>query len=202
MHTARLLTVSPSMHCTEGGCLLLVGGCLLLGGCLLPGGVCSWGMSAPGGSAPGGCLLPGGWYPSMHWGRHPPRGQNSWHTLLKILPCPKLRLRAIIKSLIKSLLKNRKRRSPLETKKLFVLFKLFAVTNHAMDFWKRLTGQVATLYYSRVIYGIQKWNYISQNLHLECDGQLHWKNKEEASRLYTELLPSRADDMHASQLSF
>ena len=28
--------------------------------------------------------------------RHPPpRGQNSWHTLLKILPCPKLRLRAV-----------------------------------------------------------------------------------------------------------
>ena len=30
--------------------------------------------------------------------RHPsPHGQNSWHTLLKILPCPKLRLRAVIK---------------------------------------------------------------------------------------------------------
>ena len=26
---------------------------------------------------------------------HTPRGQNSWHTLLKILPCPKLRLRAV-----------------------------------------------------------------------------------------------------------
>ena len=25
----------------------------------------------------------------------PPRGQNSWHTLLKILTCPKLRLRAV-----------------------------------------------------------------------------------------------------------
>ena len=25
----------------------------------------------------------------------PPRGQNSWHTLLKILPCPKLRLWAV-----------------------------------------------------------------------------------------------------------
>ena len=25
-----------------------------------------------------------------------PGGQNSWHTLLKILPCPKLRLRAVI----------------------------------------------------------------------------------------------------------
>ena len=32
--------------------------------------------------------------------RHPPRGQNSWHTLLKILPCPKLRLRTVIKKLL------------------------------------------------------------------------------------------------------
>ena len=57
MHTARLLTLSPSMHCAGGA-----------------------------------------WYPSMHWGR-PPREQNSWHTLLKILPCPKLRLRAVLNSL-------------------------------------------------------------------------------------------------------
>ena len=39
-----------------------------------------------GGVCPGGCL-PGGVYPSMHWSRNPSRGQNSWHTLLKILPC-------------------------------------------------------------------------------------------------------------------
>ena len=52
-------------------------------------------VSAPGSvSAPRGCLLLGGVcsrgvYPSMHWGRHsPPRGQNSWHMLLKILPWP------------------------------------------------------------------------------------------------------------------
>ena len=32
--------------------------------------------------------------------RPPPRGQNSWHTLLKILPCPKLRLRAVTSPLI------------------------------------------------------------------------------------------------------
>ena len=38
MHTARLLTISPSMHCA-GGVLL---------------GVCSQGVSASGGSAPGG----------------------------------------------------------------------------------------------------------------------------------------------------
>ena len=37
--------------------------------------------------------------PARHAGIPPPptpHGQNSWHTLLKILPCPKLRLRAVI----------------------------------------------------------------------------------------------------------
>ena len=34
--------------------------------------------------------------PPMHAGiARPPRGQNSWHTLVKILPCPKLRLRVV-----------------------------------------------------------------------------------------------------------
>ena len=52
------------------------GGCLLQGG-LLWGGVCS-----------GGCLLPGGgWYPSMHWGRHPSLWTDS-HTPVKTLPWP------------------------------------------------------------------------------------------------------------------
>ena len=57
MHTARSLTVSPSMLC--------------------PGGVpvWSWGVPGPGGVpgprgaaclVPGWCLVPGGWYPSMH----------------------------------------------------------------------------------------------------------------------------------------
>ena len=76
--------------CSRGVCFqggvggVCSGGCLLLGGCLLPGGllwggVCSWGVSARGGH----------WYPSMHWGRHPPPcGQNSWHTLVKTLPWP------------------------------------------------------------------------------------------------------------------
>ena len=41
MHTARLLTVSPSMHCARGG------GCLLWG-------VCSWGCLLPGGGGGGG----------------------------------------------------------------------------------------------------------------------------------------------------
>ena len=95
-----------------------LGGCLLRRGCLLQGGVCSQGVSALGGvcskggvcsrgvSAPGGvcswgclllrgCLLPRRVYPSMHWGRHPPCEQNSWHTPMKILLCPKLRLRTV-----------------------------------------------------------------------------------------------------------
>ena len=42
----------------------------------------------------GGCLVPGG-YPSMHWGRPPPPW-TEWQTGVKILPCPKLRLRAVI----------------------------------------------------------------------------------------------------------
>ena len=44
MHTARLLTVSPSMHCSRGGCLV-------------PGGAWSRGrVSARRGICPGGCL--------------------------------------------------------------------------------------------------------------------------------------------------
>ena len=57
MRTARLLSVSPYMHCAGGGLLR--------------------GVPASG----------HGGYPSMQWGR-PPCEQNSWHTLLKILPCP------------------------------------------------------------------------------------------------------------------
>ena len=61
MHTSHLLTVSPSMHCMRG----------------VPG---------PGGPGPGGCLVLGG--VSLHALRQtPPREQNSWHMLLKILPC-------------------------------------------------------------------------------------------------------------------
>ena len=51
MHTARMLTVSPSMHYAGGS-------------------PCQEGFAFPGGSA-----LPGGWYSSMHWGR-PPCEQN------------------------------------------------------------------------------------------------------------------------------
>ena len=56
MHTTRLLTVSPSMHCA---------------------GVCSQGRLHPVGLLPRdpvlrGRSVPGGWYSSMHWGRPPP----------------------------------------------------------------------------------------------------------------------------------
>ena len=97
IHTARLLTVSPSMHCT-GGCLLRghvwsgVGGV----GCLLQGvvcsGVCAWfrrrGVPGPWGG--GGVVV------SQHTLRqiHAPPW-TEWQTGAKILPCPKLRLRAV-----------------------------------------------------------------------------------------------------------
>ena len=93
MHTARSLTISPSMLCSGGECLV-PGGCLDLGRCLVQGQC----LPGPRGCLPGpggACLVhrmpawsggvpawSGVWYPSMHC------GQNSWHTLLKILPCP------------------------------------------------------------------------------------------------------------------
>ena len=78
---------------------LLLGGVSVLGGVCsqgvsVLGGVCSWGcllwgMSALGGVCSGGVCsqgvsalkeevsaLGGVWYPSMHWGRHPPCGQT------------------------------------------------------------------------------------------------------------------------------
>ena len=70
MRTARLLTVSPSMHCSRGevsapgGVVcsggVYSGGCLLLGDLLL-GGVCSReGVCWQGGVCSRGCLLLGG----------------------------------------------------------------------------------------------------------------------------------------------
>ena len=78
MHTARLLTVSPSMHCA--------------GGVSLPGGSPCWG-----GALPGGLPCQGG-IPACTETDPPPCGQNSWH-VTEILPCPKLCLRAVIKEM-------------------------------------------------------------------------------------------------------
>ena len=71
MHTTRLLIVSPSRHCAGGVCLAAMGS------------PC-WGGSCQG-------------VVSQHALKQtPPCEQNSWHTLLKILPCPKLHLRVVI----------------------------------------------------------------------------------------------------------
>ena len=63
-------------------------GCVCSGGSA-PGGVSALGVSAPGGgSAPRGVCSRGRvWYPSMHWGRHPPLWTES-HTPVKTLPWP------------------------------------------------------------------------------------------------------------------
>ena len=94
MLTARLLPVSPSLHCVgvvsaagEG----LLRGRVCSGGVVSAlGGVCSWGLSAPGGSAPGGPGVGGGvccWsaagglfrgcIPACNAADPPPREQNS-----------------------------------------------------------------------------------------------------------------------------
>ena len=115
--------------CLLWGCLLwgvcvCSGGCLLwgwevsaLGGCLLWGGVCSQrgvsapgrdgGMSAPrsGVSALGVVSAPAWvwWYPSMHWGRHPPpRGQNHTCTSLRSVKIMKKNWKFNFKNLEKS----------------------------------------------------------------------------------------------------
>ena len=89
---------------SRGGVCLLPGGGVCSGGCLLlggllwgvcsrgsaPGGVCSGGVSAPGGGV-GGCLLRGGGWcipACTEADTLSPCGQNSWHTLVKILPWP------------------------------------------------------------------------------------------------------------------
>ena len=115
MCTARLMPVSPSMHCSQmdvpaqgvylpGGNVYLPGGwgvpgwgCTGLGGCICWGWVylargctCLGGVPAQGEYLPGGYLL--GDAPAQVL---PCCEQNSWHMLLKVLPCPKLRLRAV-----------------------------------------------------------------------------------------------------------
>ena len=65
---------------------------LTIGGVYLLGGVPAWGVYLPGGTCPGrGCTCHGG-VPAQVlplW--------TEWQTGAKILPCPKLRLRAVIK---------------------------------------------------------------------------------------------------------
>ena len=120
MRTARLLPVSPNMQCSQGGCTwsggvpglegtcpggvpgpwggvpawgvyLVPGGCTCMGG--VPAwGVCTWsgGVYLPRGSAPGLGGVPARRVPAQVL---PP--WTEWQTGVKILPCPKLRLRAV-----------------------------------------------------------------------------------------------------------
>ena len=85
MHTTRELTVSPSMLCARG-VPDPVGVCQR--GCVPVGITWSWGMVCQ-----RGVCQRRGWYPIMHWGRPPL--WTEWQTGVKILPCPKLRLRAV-----------------------------------------------------------------------------------------------------------
>ena len=63
MHAARLLPISPSMHCSGGrGCTCLgVGRCTCLG-CICWGCTCLGGVSAQGGVPAGGCTCQAGVY--------------------------------------------------------------------------------------------------------------------------------------------
>ena len=71
MRTARLLPISPSMHCKGGGYLprgvYLPGGCTYPGGCTClgdvparEGGTCPGGVPTQGVYLPRGCTCPGG----------------------------------------------------------------------------------------------------------------------------------------------
>ena len=85
-----------------GGVVYLPGGvpargCTCPGGCTYPGGgVPAWGVYLPGGVPARGCTCqgegtcPGGTCPGT------PPLWTEWQTGAKILPCPKLRLRAVI----------------------------------------------------------------------------------------------------------
>ena len=117
MRTACSLTVSqhaligvPAGECTCLGGVFLAGGVPALGGVpgqgvYLPGGVPARGCTYPGGvPAPGVVYLPRGYLP---WGVYLPRGylpryspppcEQNERQVQKISPCPKLRLRAVIK---------------------------------------------------------------------------------------------------------
>ena len=116
MHTARSLTVSCSIWGVYLPGVYLPGGCTCLGVYLPGGGVPAWGVYLPGGYLVGGvpaqgvptqwdvpawgCTCQGVYLPRgyLPWivpvpggstcPGTPPCEQNSWHMLLKILPCP------------------------------------------------------------------------------------------------------------------
>ena len=84
MHSSRMRTVRLLLYLGEAGG----------GGVSALGGVCSRGVSAPGEggwSAPGGVCFWGvchvTWKACWGYQTNPLYEQNSWHTLLKILPC-------------------------------------------------------------------------------------------------------------------
>ena len=121
MPTAHLLPVSPSMHCSRGGCTCQWGvpaqegvpawGCTCWGvyllGVYLPGeGNLPWGCTCQGGTCPGGVYLPRGCTCQevyLSGGCTCQRGVpaqvlppwTEWQTGAKVLPCPKLRLRVV-----------------------------------------------------------------------------------------------------------
>ena len=79
MRTARLLPVSPSVHCA--------------GGWSAPGWVSASGPGVSASAPMWGCV-----YPSMQWGRHPPPVDRIPDTFLKIYLAP-TSLRAVITGL-------------------------------------------------------------------------------------------------------
>ena len=58
-------------------------------GCMVPGGYMVLGV----------CMVPGGWVGSQHALRQTPPLWTEWQTGVKILPCPKLRLRAVTREI-------------------------------------------------------------------------------------------------------
>ena len=85
--------VSPALYHTGGG-RSLSGGCSLsrglvsIQGVYVQGGL--WQVDPPRRNMGSGCQTESDIIPEI-----PRHGKNDWHTAVKILPCPKLRLRAI-----------------------------------------------------------------------------------------------------------
>ena len=91
MRTARLLPVCPSMQCS-GGCTCP--GSVPARGCRERGGVPAQGVYLLRGTCQGGVPAQGGTCPGT------PPLRTEWEIGAKILPCPKPRLRAVIRSQI------------------------------------------------------------------------------------------------------